>query len=95
MSKKKERNAFEQYLRWLNDGTLGGNHLQIAYRAHTRQREELPEGIRGILAGTSDADSGVLYPIFALMRRIEGSVELAWRRGYQAGFEDAKPQENK
>lgn len=97
MSKEK-LNPFDQYLKWLDDNTLGGNLLQIAYRAHTRHRKEIPEGIKGILAGESDADSGVLFLAFKLISRIEGSVELAYRRGYQAGMEDAnspKPQEPK
>ena len=94
----KGRNAFEQYLRWLNDGSLGGNLIQIGYRAHTRARKDIPEGIKGILAGTSDSDSGVLFLAFKLINRIEGSIELAYRRGYQAGLQDGsksspKPQD--
>lgn len=93
MAKKKSqkrKNPFDQYLQWLDDGTLGGNMLQIAYRVHTRHRTEIPEGIKDILAGKSEADVGVLFSVFKLISRIEGSIELAWRRGYQAGTEDAK-----
>ena len=82
-------NPFEQYVKWLDDNTLGGNLLQIAYRVHTRHRKELPDGIKGILAGTDEADSGVLFLAFKLISRIEGSVELAYRRGHHAGTHDA------
>ena len=97
MSKEK-LNPFDQYLKWLNDNTLGGNLLQIAYRAHIRQRKDLPEGVRNLLGGTSEANAGLLYKVFKLMSQMEGSIELAYRRGYQAGMEDAnspEPQKTK
>ncbi len=84
---KTQTNPFYQLLEWLNDGTLGHNHIQIAYRDHIKNSKVLPKAIKGLLAGTSDCDSGVLYLAFKLISQIQGSMELAYRRGYQAGQE--------
>lgn len=85
-----ETNAFEQLLKWLDDGTLGHNHIQIAYRAHVRNSKVLPEAIKGLLGGTNEGDVGILFTVFKLISFIQGNMELAYRRGYQAGLEVSK-----
>lgn len=83
-------NAFDQFLKWLDDGTLSHTMVQIAYRAHVRNSKVFPDGIKDILGGNDSGSSGILGLAFRLIGQIQGNMELAYRRGYQAGYEDAK-----
>jgi len=90
MKSIKENNPFEQLLNWLKDGTLNYNMIQIAYRACIRQRKELPEGIKDLLGGSDERRTGLLYRMFENISQVIGCVELAYRRGYQAGQKSTK-----
>ena len=89
------RNPFQDFLDALCEGSLGHNHVQIAYRAWLRQRRDLPDGIKGLLGGTGDADAGLVYKVFNLISCVTGTLELAYRRGYQAGLDDARRKRRK
>jgi hypothetical protein len=85
-----EMNRFDQLVQDLKDGKLNMTHIQIAYRAYLREGKDVPDEIKDLLGGRSEAMSGVIYSIFKLVREVEGTVELAYNRGYQAGQEDKK-----
>jgi hypothetical protein len=88
MKKKKQLNPYEQLEQWIVDGELGLRHLEIAYRASMRECKALPKGIRDILGGKTDS-TGLIGRLFSCISGAMGSMELAWRRGYQEGYEDA------
>ncbi len=87
---KEDKNPFTDLVRHLNDGTLGHNHIQMAYREWIRRRDDIPDATKDILAGKGDTEPGLLLPMFRIITQTIGSLELAWRRGYQAGWEEAK-----
>lgn len=82
------KDKFSQLLEDLISGDLSHNHIQIAYRAALREREDIPEGVRNLLGGTSSRQAGVISLMFRMMSETIGSMELAYRRGYQHGQED-------
>lgn len=87
---EEDNNPFTDLVRHLNDGTLGHKHIQMAYREWTRRRDDIPDAIKDILSGSSDDFAGLLYRMFGSINQVIGGLELAWRRGYQAGWEEAK-----
>ena len=87
---KEDKNYFTQLVHDLTDGTLGHNHIQMAYREFIRRRPDIPDAIKDLLAGSSDENSGLLVLLFRCIGQSVGTLELAWRRGYQAGWEEAK-----
>lgn len=86
-------NRFDQLVHDLKEGNLNLTHIQIAYRAYLREGKDVPDSIKDILGGRGEALSGLIYSIFKLVREAEGSVELAYGRGYQAGREDEREQQ--
>ncbi len=72
---------FSQLVEDLTNGDLNMTHIQIAVRASIRQRKDLPDGIKDLLAGKSDRNAGVLYRMFKSIQEVIGTVELAYRRG--------------
>lgn len=91
---KENKNPFTDLVNHLTDGTLGHKHIQIAYREWVRRRDDIPDAIKSILSGTGDDYAGLLYHMFSIMNQTIGGFELAWRRGYQAGWEEAKEEVN-
>lgn len=89
---KEDKNPFTELVNHLEDGTLGHKHIQMAYREWIRRRTDIPDAIKDILSGTEDV-SGLLITLFRSISQSIGGLELAWRRGYQAGREEAKEQE--
>lgn len=82
-------NSFQELTDHLNNGELGHNHIQIAYRAWLRQREDLPVGIRDLLGGKNETDAGLVYTLFRAISQAIGVCELANRRGNHGGIHDA------
>lgn len=89
MPKGQKKNAFAELLDNLNKNKLGHNQVQIAYRAWVRQSKNIPDGIKDLLCGKEGYVS-LLYEAFSLISQIIGNMELAYRRGYSAGLEEAK-----
>ena len=93
MAPPKETNKFDQLVTDLCKGDMNHNLIQIAYRTWVRRSDKIPDEIKDLLSGAErfgGQDAGLLYPMFQQINRIIGSLELAYRRGYQAGQEDAK-----
>ncbi len=88
--KNEDKNSFSQLVNDLTDGTLGHNHIQMAYREWVRRRDDVPDAIKDILSGRGEAMPGLLSVQFRTIAQTIGALELAWRRGYQAGWEEAK-----
>lgn len=86
---KESKNPFTDLVNHLTDGTLGHNHVQMAYREWVRRRDDIPDAIKDILSGAGEG-AGLLCPMFSSISQLIGGLELAWRRGYQAGWEEAK-----
>lgn len=74
---------FSQLVEDLVNGDLGLTHIQMAIRASIRQRKDLPDGIKDLLAGSGEANAGTVYRVFKLIEEVIGSMELAYRRGSQ------------
>ena len=72
---------FTQLVDDLNNNKITLTMVQIAIRAHIRDRKDLPKSIRGLLAGTSDSHAGLIYDIFRLIPESIGITELSYRRG--------------
>jgi len=81
-------NAFDRLFLDLSTGKLGQIGMQNAIRAWVRSRNDLPDGIKDLLCGRGERDPGLLYRLFPPIANIIGTVELAYRRGYEAGLED-------
>ncbi len=92
---KEDKNPFTNLVKYLNDGTLGHNHIQMAYREWVRRRDDIPDAIKDILSGRGEAETGLLLPIFRSIGQLIGGLELAWRRGYQAGCEETIEKQKK
>ena len=88
--KNEDKNPFSQLVNDLTDGTLGHNHIQMAYREWVRRRGDVPDAIKDILSGIGETMPGLLSMQFRAIKQTIGALELAWRRGYQAGWEEAK-----
>ena len=80
---------FSQLLEDLCTGKLSHNHIQIAYRAMLKRDKRL-KGFGDILGGVADDNAGIIFKMFQCIDQTIGSMELAFRRGYQYGYEDAK-----
>lgn len=48
----------------------------------------MPKDVRDLMLGR-EANSGLLTQLYSLIGQTSGAIELAYRRGYQAGIEDA------
>lgn len=79
-----QNNKFTQLVEDLVSGDLGLTHVQIAIRASIRQRKDLPDGIKDLLAGKDKHNAGLIYKMFKSIQQVIGSVELAYRRGSQS-----------
>lgn len=83
-------NKFDQLVEDLVSGELGLTHIQIAIRASIRQREDLPEGIKDLLAGGGRGNPGLIYAMFKPIKEAIGTVELAYRKGSQKEEQNEK-----
>ncbi len=92
MSIKKKHQTYE-FTRLVNNlvsGELGFIHIQIAMRTYVRRSKDIPEEVKDLLAGKSVTYSGLIYHMFQTISEVIGAVELAFRRGNQAGLEDRR-----
>ncbi len=78
-----QNDKFSQLVKDLVSGDLTLTHIQIAVRASIRQRKDLPDGIKDLLAGKGESNPGVLYRMFKSIQEVIGNIELAYRRGSQ------------
>ena len=85
--KKQKPDKFTQLVDDFLSGEIGPTVHQIAFRAYIRRSPNIPDDIKGLLAGTSETHAGIVFKIFQLMGEIIGCMELAYRRGEQAGKE--------
>ena len=53
-------------------------------------RENHPEQTRDLILGAGASQPGLLSLLWTLMSETCGRIELAYRRGYDQGFEDGK-----
>ena len=91
---EEDKNSFTKLVNDLTDGTLGHNHVQMAYREFIRRRPDIPDAIKDILSGRGEDMPGLLSGQFRAISQTVGALELAWRRGYQAGHEEALEKPN-
>jgi len=75
------KDKFSQLVDDLVNGDLSILQVQIAIRASIRQRQDIPDAIKGLLAGTGESHGGLIYQAFSLIQQIIGNMELAYRRG--------------
>lgn len=90
MGKKREVSKFEQLVDAIASGDISYTQLQIAMRASIRQREDLPRGIRDLLAGQGEHYSGLIYSMFKPIKEAIGAMELAYRRGADGSDDSAR-----
>ncbi len=74
-------NKFDNLVDDLASGKLSLTQVQIAIRASIRQRDDLPEGIKDLLAGRGPEYSGLIYTMFKSIQEVIGAMELAYRPG--------------
>jgi len=53
-------------------------------------RESMPKHTVDLMLGSSEANSGILSTLYRLIGNMAGAIELAYRRGYEVGYEDGK-----
>jgi len=75
------KDKFTQLVDDMVSGEIGWNLLQMAMRQSIRKRKDIPEGIKDLLAGRSEADSGLISKMFMPISHMIGNMELAYRRG--------------
>jgi hypothetical protein len=80
-------NAYADLERALIDGKLGHRQVATAYRAWIRERKDIPDGIKNLLSVPGGGD--LLGGMFLVISQTVGRMELAYRRGYQAGLDAA------
>ena len=79
-------NKFDQLVEDLSSGDLSLTQVQIAIRASIRRRKDIPDGVKGLLAGEEGIggiNSGLIYKMFFPIQDMIGVIELAYRRGSQ------------
>lgn len=81
------KNAFTELVDNLKNGSITANQIQIAYRSWVRQNEKIPADIKNLLCGKKHS-GGMIFEVFNLIAQFVGNMELAYRRGYHAGYED-------
>ena len=77
-------NKFDQLVEDLTEGDLTLTQIQIAIRTSIRRRNNIPDGVKGLLAGEqsiSGTNAGLIYKMFAPVQDVIGAIELAYRRG--------------
>ena len=74
---------FTQLVQDLQRGDLTLTHIQSAYRTYLRRREDLPDGIKGLLCGEENT-GGLVGQQFSFISKLVGNLELAYRRGEQS-----------
>ena len=72
---------FSQLVEDLTTGALTLTQIQIAIRASIRQRQNIPDEIKDLLAGSSDSNPGIICRMFRPIQEVIGSMELAYLRG--------------
>lgn len=77
---KAHQDKFTELVASLDSGELNLTHIQIAYRQHIKNSENVPDEVKSILCGNDENNSGLLYKHFALISSLVGSMELAVRR---------------
>ena len=81
------KDEFTRLVDNLVTGELGLIHIQIAVRTYVRRSKHISDDIKDLLAGRSDTEAGLIFKHFQLIEHIIGNIELAYRRGCQAGEE--------
>lgn len=81
---------FTQLVDDISSGRLSLTQVQIAVKEGVRGWKQLPEGTKQLLCGKSDSCPGLISRAFQNIQEIIGTVELAYRRGEQAGKESAE-----
>ena len=79
-------NKFDQFVEDLVSGELSLTQDQIAIRASIRRRKDIPDCVKGLLAGEEGIggiNAGLIYRMFEPIQHMIGTVELAYRRGSQ------------
>lgn len=71
-------NEFERLVRNLNSGEFTLRMLEMAYRGHIRDREDLPEGVKNLLV---QPEGGGIVKFAKHIGEIIGNVHLAFMRG--------------
>jgi hypothetical protein len=51
-------------------------------------RKTLPPNCVDLMIGRGESDSGIFGALWNLLGRSTGSIELAYRRGYDVGYDD-------
>jgi len=72
---------FTQLVEDLNTGKLSLTQIHIAIRAHVRDRDDLPEGIKDLLCGKGPEYAGLIYKMFKPIQEIVGAMWMAYDRG--------------
>ena len=83
---KMKKDKFTQLVDDMVSGEIGFNLLQMAIRQYVRKSKEIPEEIKDLLAGRSEASAGLIYKMFTPISEMIGTVELAYRRGVQGNI---------
>lgn len=79
MARKLDR--FSQLVDDLTTGKLTLTQVQIAIRASIRDRKDIPDEVKDLLAGKGPESPGLIYSMFRPIQQAIGCVELAYRRG--------------
>lgn len=74
-------NKFDQLVEDMLSGRINLAMIQMALRVYIKRNPKLPDEIKGLLAGKSEKDTGLIYKMFDSISAAIGSVELAFRRG--------------
>ena len=53
-------------------------------------KKSLPQDIKDLMLGADASQPGLLSTLYGLIERTSAAIELAYRRGYQAGLEAEK-----
>ena len=83
----KDMNEFDRLVANLKFGEFTITTLELAYRSYYRDRKDVPEGVKNLLAGKEHSG---LIQFAENIKHICGTAELTYYRGKQEGLEVAK-----
>ncbi|MCK5020906.1 MAG: hypothetical protein KAS32_28050 [Candidatus Peribacteraceae bacterium] len=78
---EKAKTDFNDLVEDLLEGRMSMIVVQNAIVESYKRRDNIPEGIKGIICGTGDCDGGLVRRTFQLLNQFIGNLELAYRRG--------------
>ena len=88
MKKIRRENPYYRLVDDLAEGRLSLSMVQTAIKESIRRNPKIPEGVKNLVATYGDKGQCMVDRCFNIIKCSVGEMELSYRRGQQAGWED-------